>query len=70
MDNPTDHAAAIMALRHLYAILQAAVIEAGTIKSDQGVVAIERAGLVIMCEMRMSALENTIRRISQGRQAP
>jgi hypothetical protein len=61
-----EQGAAIMALRHLHAILQAAVVEAEAVKTDKGVVAIERAGLVIMCEMRMTAIENTIRRIGKG----
>jgi hypothetical protein len=64
----TDQQTAIMALKHLHAILQAAVVESEAIKTDKGVVAIERAGLVIMCEMRMTAIENTIRRISQGKE--
>jgi len=59
-------AEALIELKRLHAIMRAATLEAEAIECDVGVVAIERAGLIIMCGRRMQVIQDTIRRITKG----
>jgi len=64
----SDRATAILGLKRLHAILRAASIEVEEMEGDPAVIALERAGLTIMLEMRMRAIEDTIRRISKEKE--
>lgn len=64
----SERATAILGLKRLHAILRAASIEVEEMDGDLAVIAIERAGLSIMFGMRMRAIEDTIRRIANGKE--
>ncbi len=64
----SERATAILGLKRLHAILHAASAEVDEMDGDISVVAIERAGLSIMFGMRMRAIEDAIRRITNGKE--
>jgi len=64
----SERATAILGLKRLHAILRAASTEVDEMDGDIAVVAIERAGLSIMLGMRMRAIEDAIRRVTNGKE--